>query len=283
MTACVIVAAGLLYFQGQHWFDPGYRAALMVGCALFAGFLWQRFWRIYHYIADTPTSRVETAAQGLSELHGTGELLAGKLSQGIAMGPPSLWQSYSIMRGEDQQESGVSTAPFQLIDKSGSCIIYPEGATVISSSRANPRQGELRASIHYLKPGADIYVLGEFKTIGGDNDDYDIDRETTEVLRRWKTDQRQLVADYDRDGDGRIDADEWQAARDKARKVAQENIERRRFESKVIHEIRRPTNGLPLIISDKDPAYLERRFYWMGIFNLSFALVCFVTGALMLR
>jgi hypothetical protein len=184
------------------------------------------------------------------------------------------------MQGDSEQESGVSTAPFQLQDNSGTCVIYPEGATVISSSRATPRHGQRHASIHYLRPGADIYVLGEFRTVGGDNDAYDLNLETAEVLRVWKKDQQQLVTDYDSDGDGRIDADEWEAARYKARKVAKKNIQRKRFETKVVHEIRKPSNGLPLIISDKDPVHLEKRFYWLGIGNLTLAVSCFIVGAL---
>lgn len=269
-----------MLYQSPDLAQDSLQACVFMGCAATAGYLWKQFWQSYHYIADTATSRVETAAQGLVELHGTGDLLPGKFSQGISMGPPSLWQSYTIMQGDREGDSGVSTEPFQLQDSSGTCVIYPEGATVISSSRATPRLGQTHASIHYLRPGADIYVLGEFRTVGGDNDAYDLDLETAEVLRQWKVDQQQLVADYDTDGNGRIDADEWEAARSKARKVAEKNIQRKRFETRVVHEIRKPSNGLPLIISDKDPVHLEKRFYWLGISNLALGVSCFIIGAL---
>lgn len=280
LTAAVAGGAGYLYYHsesGAHDVTSG--ALYLLGAALSTG-LWKYFWRLYHYIADTPTSRIATASQGLVELQGAGELLPGKLSQGISMGPPALWQSYTITEGDKVVDTGRSSEPFVVRDKSGTCVIYPDKATVISSSKAYPRQGRRSANISFLCPGDAIYVLGELRSVGGDNDHYDLDAETSRLLKMWKRDQKNLVASFDRDGDGRIDGDEWQAVRVKARRVAQENIRRSRSERQVVHEIRKPASGLPLIISDKDPAYLERRYHWLGIANLTLAFCCFILGAI---
>lgn len=281
MTVASFFVTVLMLYDSFGWPDK-VQACVFLACTFFSAYLWNRLWRLYHYIADTATSRAVTAAQGLVELHGTGDLPPGQYSQGISMGPPCLWQSYTLVEDGRQLGAGVSTAPFQLQDSSGTCTVYPEGATVISSSRAIRYKGRTRVSIHYLKLGADIYVLGELRAVGGDNDHYNLEQETIEVLRKWKIDQRQLVADYDRDGDGRIDAGEWEAAYVNASKVAEANIHRKRHEGKVVHEVRKPSSGLPLIISDKDPVYLEKHFYWLGTGNLLLAVSCFVMAALKL-
>lgn len=277
----VVMLCGFLIYESPNTHHNTLHGALYLGSAAMSAYLWHHFWRLYHYIADTPTSRIASASQGLVELHGMGDLPPGKLHQGISMGPPCLWQAYTISEGEDELETGHSTEPFILQDRSGSCVIYPEGAIVITSSRTTARRGNTSASIRYLKPGADIYVLGELRSVGGDNEHYNLEHHTAEILRKWKSDQRQLVADFDEDGDGRIDVQEWEAARSKARTLAEQQIHAKR-QSEVIHEIRKPKNGLPLLIADKDPDYLKRKYYWLGIASLSLAISAFIFGAIKL-
>lgn len=237
-------------------------------------FLWQHFWRLYHYIADTPTSRTATASQGLVELQGTGELPNGVLHRGIPMGPPCLWQTYSITEGEDELDAGQTSAPFDLVDTSGRCQVFPEDAIIISSGRAYPSRGSYKAHIHYLPIGAPLYVLGELRAIGGDNGHYDLQQQTLAHLRRWKEDETRLVADHDSDGDGRLDGQEWEHVRLRAEALAKEEIQLKR-QAQVIHQIRKPRNGLPLIISDKDPCYLQRRYQLLGASSLVLAISSF--------
>ncbi|MGB0867647.1 MAG: hypothetical protein ACPGSC_14140, partial [Granulosicoccaceae bacterium] len=280
LTMGLLVLSGSLFYAEPTLASNPRFAAIYLCSAIVASFLWKTHWRVYRYIADTATSKVATAAQGLVELHGLGDLAPGQLTQGVAMGPPCLWQSYTVTENNRVVDSGTSTSPFQIQDSSGRCVVYPEGATVISSSRVSPKQGLYQTHIAYLKPGASIYVLGELRTIGGDNDNHDVDREMGDVLRRWKTDQNQLLREYDQDGDGRIDVQEWEAARARARQVAKRNIQHKRLKTPVTHELRKPSNGLPLIISDKEPDTLSTRYFLLGGFNLLQALTYFVVGAL---
>ncbi len=205
--------------------------------------------------------------------------MPGENHRGLAMGPPCLWQVYTITRGDKTVERARTKQPFILQDASGSCVIFPAGATVIASSSAYPRQGDLRANIRYLKPGCGLYVLGQMRTVGGDNNHYDLDKETNKILRQWKQNQQQLVADYDTDSDGRIDSQEWEAARLKARKQAKRQIDLKR-QGAITHEIRKPDNGMPLVISDREPKSLQRRYYWLGNASACLAIACFIWGAI---
>lgn len=279
LPLCVTVVLGLLHFGFLHAIDETLLAAILVLGAATALYVWRHAWRVYHYIADTATSRVASAAQGLVELHGTGQLPEGVVAQGHAYGPPSLWFSYTVTRDERVIDSGVSCSPFALHDGSGSCLVYPEGATVISSEKNTTRWGARRIDLEYLAPGADIYVLGELRTVGGDNDRYDPELEVRDTLRQWKRDQEALVAAFDSDGDGRIDAEEWEQARAAALRQAHADIAKRRRDTPVTHELHPPRSGLPMIISDRDPDYLQRRFYWLGLYNILLAAACLVSFA----
>jgi len=61
-------------------------------------------------------------------------------------------------------------------------------------------------------------VFGQFKKMGngaGDNNG-----SVSELLRSWKSNQKEMLDRFDSDGDGRIDVDEWEAARQAAESEA---------------------------------------------------------------
>ncbi len=77
------------------------------------------------------------------------------------------------------------------------------------------------------------------------------------LLRQWKQDQATLLARFDHNHDGRIDAAEWQEARDAAAKEAQGNM----LKTAVVRTsvIAQPTHGEPFLIASMNPAALMRR------------------------
>ena len=118
---------------------------------------WYAFksWAKNRAIADTPTSRIRSAAQGYVELSGRGLLPADSQNRGPLTGLPCTWWRYKI---EDRRnrggpigsswswddplssfwswssvDSGTSTVPFLLDDGTGQCLVDPSGAEVFPS------------------------------------------------------------------------------------------------------------------------------------------------------
>lgn len=235
---------------------------------------WHRANRLWHFIADTPLSKVETAAQGYVELQGACDLY-GKDSQGFASGPPAIWQRFTIHRATGGLlDSGVTTEPFVLTDGTGSCVVNPEGAIVMSSSRRSWTEGNNRFSVRFIRPGATLYILGALSTTGGSNTQRNHSVEMGNTLRQWKQDQAFMLSEFDANRDGEIDAHEWEAARKRASVVVARQAAERSL-GPVTHLIEKPRDGSPFLISDKDPAPIGRIFYALSWLNLLLAIGAF--------
>jgi hypothetical protein len=140
-------------------------------------------------------------------------------------------------------EKGTSDALFRLSDATGECVVDPEGAEVTPAVHqtwyGNERYpggaplasrdggwmarlgvgvsfgfGRYRYTEQRILPATALYAIGQFRTLGTGGGDRDA--EVGAVLRDWKRDQAELLARFDRDGDGRIDLQEWDAARQAA-------------------------------------------------------------------
>jgi len=110
-------------------------------------------WSKNRAIADTPVSRIRSAAQGYVELSGRGLLPEDAQIKGPLTGLPCTWWRYKIEDRRDRGapsrdaswswgdplprlwslssvDSGTSTAPFVLDDGTAQCLIDPRGAEV---------------------------------------------------------------------------------------------------------------------------------------------------------
>jgi hypothetical protein len=204
------------------------------------------FWRL-RTVTDTPTARVQSAPQGYVELAGLarreGPLLAAKLT-----GTPCLWYRYRI---EQRQASGrsdrwmtleraESEAPFRLADASGTCLIDPRGAEL--SPRRYKRwtgpsrdpsmrtgrgadwlgllvgEGRYRFTEERIVSGDPLYVLGRLETPRRGPEERE--RLRLALLRVWMRNPARM-AQFDRNGDGHLDEEEWEAAREEAARLAE--------------------------------------------------------------
>jgi len=111
------------------------------------------------------------------------------------------------------------------------------------------------------------------KTNGCTKTYYSERTELANVLKTWKQDPAWLLEEFDADKNGKIDFEEWEGARARAVVIARNKYEDKR-EDHVETAIRRPANGMPLLISDKSPTVLARRFRMLGYFNLFVAAGC---------
>lgn len=214
----------------QPWLAALTLAGLIAGGygALYYG---RRAWRL----ADTPIARIRSAPQGYVELYGQARLMEGPPIIAPLSLLPCAWYRYRVEECVNNRwrmiDSGESDHLFLLEDRTGRCVIDPHGADLIKIRRDVWYGGASGARIHALWglgaayryteqrliPGEEIHVLGGFRTVGGLREAPDIRREVAALLECWKRDPQRMAL-FDRNGNGRIDPDEWEAARRAAEK-----------------------------------------------------------------
>lgn len=209
------------------------------------------FWRL-RTVADTPTARVRSAAQGYVELSGIAGAHHGEIEARLS-GRTCLWCRFRVQErrrtGRNNQwvtvESGETDRAFRLDDGSGACLIDPGGARVEPRRRQvwlGPRRDpadrepatlrlgpwitlrtggskRYRFTEERIEAGDPLYVLGHLETprIGPEEQT----RLERALLRVWKRDPGRM-ADFDADGDGEISLEEWNRARARASQLARE-------------------------------------------------------------
>ncbi len=258
-AASVLRRAGLLNFAAQLKFIPvwlalGYliilKAApiwlLLLACCnlLFA----IRFFQRYRLMLDTPHSFISQSAQGYVSLRGRAFLPAGECTRGLANLPVTLWIPGYI---EDQ--------PFVIDDGYGHCLLYPRYAEIVTS----PADTYLDW-LHAIYPGQELYVLGDMRTLKTDNHQ-PLRHRMAELLSRWKLKPNILLESYDRNGDGRLDEEEWQQVCKTAEQVAQEDFLREQ-QTVGTQVIERSSGGRLFMITNIPPARLAHRYrraMWM--------------------
>ncbi|MDD2769901.1 MAG: hypothetical protein PHT19_14315 [Methylococcus sp.] len=280
--------------------------------------LWRGFSHLAHAraIADRPTSRIRSAAQGYVELEGRARMMRGEPILAPLSGRPCVWYQYLVERkGWDELEQeggdsewqtideGTSTAIFEIEDETGRCVVDPEGAEVLPPIRLNwrgiyakpgclPRPaksvwdvlipaGPYRYTEARIPEGEWLFVSGQFAGVGGG--DSSPDDETRDLLAAWKQDKAALLQRFDANKDGEINLEEWE----KAREAAREEVLQRR--GSAVHAIelnvlRKPRNGAKFLISALPQEHLARRHLWQGLAWLAgFLLAAGAGGAVSAR
>jgi hypothetical protein len=234
----------------DFWVITALLAAAVVG--LF--YLTFRDLRRARLIEDTPTAKVRSAPQGYVELEGWARRMEGAPVYAPLTGAPCVWYRYEVeQHASDGKrsywrtvESGVSEAIFHLQDDTGLCIVDPDGADVRPSVHhvwhgSTPRPphgpghgglsvfglnigalfggGNYRYSESRIEANDPLYALGLFAATGGDDAGASFSADMSDLLSRWKRDPAMLLREFDRDGDGRIDMNEWEEARKTAERA----------------------------------------------------------------
>ncbi len=102
-------------------------------------------------------------------------------------------------------------------------------------------------------PGAHLTVLGELRSHSALDS---IEQEVGRIIVGWKQDQAARLAKFDRNHDGQLDADEWQAARAAAREQGEASLGSRNARLSVVGQT---THGEPFLIAPLDTKNLVRR------------------------
>lgn len=258
-----------------------------------SAFAFYAIWRGLHrarIIEDMPTARVRSAHQGYVEIEGAGRLLDGPPIVAPLTGTRCLWYRYRIEHQERSTDSrgntsshwstvqsGVSDGLFLIDDGTGRCVVDPDGAEVIPGAREVwyghhefPRSGpptgkswfrfgggDYRYTEERLMPGT-VYALGWFNTLR--NAPGDVNADVAALLREWKGDQPALLARFDRNGDGHVDAGEWDAAREAALREVVALRTRRPHAPASNLLARPPSDRHPFLLSALPQAELARRY-----------------------
>lgn len=249
------------------------------------------FWRL-RTITDTPTTRIQSAAQGYVELRGLARPLRGTLSARLTA-KPCLWYRFRIEqrrragRGEKwiTLEQGQTDVPFLLDDGSGRARVEPSSARMHCRRRErwlgpnqNPGQGahvalslgdwlripiglgdRYRFTEERIEPGDPLYILGRLETPRRGEEGRE--RLRRSLLRVWKRDPARLAA-LDTDGDGEISPEEWEGARLEAARLA-EQAEQRRGREPVLPVVGATGDSRhPFLISSHTEEELARNLGW---------------------
>ena len=224
---------------------------------------WYANLKRHRTVADTPTSRIASAPQGYIEIVGRGRQPTGATLVSPLSGLPCLWHRYRVerKRGDNWElvESGISHDTFGVDDGSGSVLVDPDGAEILSSRKQIWKDGDTRKTEWTLIEGETIYVVGEHVTLGGPNAVLDKKADLATLLAEWKQDKATLLARFDADRDGEISLQEWE----RARQAASEEVDRAHLGIRLkdgIHLMRKPAHGRPFLIANREVAALERRF-----------------------
>lgn len=239
--ALLFIAVWISFFLLLRPFDeavansePSLRILLM---ALTLTIFVSGLYGVLHYgrrawsLADTPIARIRSAPQGYVELYGRARLLPGPPIIAPLSALPCVWYRYRV---EERSESGRwrlvdagdSDHLFMLDDGTAHCVIDPEGADFVKTRRDvwYGSMGGARihaafgigASYRYTEqrifPDEELHIIGQFRTVGGLQEALDTRQEVAALLERWKRDPQRMAL-FDRNHNGRIDADEWEAAR----------------------------------------------------------------------
>ncbi|MAT65955.1 MAG: hypothetical protein CMN57_09960 [Gammaproteobacteria bacterium] len=288
--------------------------SVIVGIVVLVAFhaIW-RNWSRARLIEDTPTARIRSAPQGYVELEGEAGLLPGPPIVAPLTGRQCVWYRYRIEHEEHSfdskgrsrshwrtVDSGTSEGLFALEDATGHCVIDPDGAEVHPDdkdvwrghsrwpSEGPPRRrgglrisaGDYRYTEERLLPGP-LYAVGWFESVR--SADGDLREATAALLRHWKQDQADLLARFDADGDGHIDAGEWEQARDAAQQQAIQERAHKAAEP-AVNLLRRPASSSQAFILSAHPQdHLSRRYRrralgglavtFLGVLGLAFLLI----------
>lgn len=233
------------------------------------------------FAADTPLAHIRSAAQGYVHLEGeAGPPPEGPISAPLS-GRPCVWWDYKIERHQRTAnnrdewhvtDSAASVAPFSLRDKDGECLVGPVGADVRPTSRdiwygEAPRPTCLpdlqarglssdrsyRYTERVIGTGAHLTVLGELRSRSVVAS---IEQEVGKIVIGWKHDQPALLAKFDRDHDGQLSAEEWEAVRAAAREQVESTLATREARVSVVGQT---THGEPFLIAPLDGQHLVSR------------------------
>lgn len=238
--------------------------AISLVCSVFA---WRFNLQRLLAIAEHATSTIAAAAQGYVELAGHARALLPQTSP--LSGIPCVWFRYWVYVKDHNNlwrlaDYRSSEQEFEIEDATGRCLVDPTDAEVMMAERHGKTRNDHRYIELLLRTGKRLYVLGELETITEVSAARQLKQQTMQLLTHWKRAPEQLKRRFDFNGDGEIDAEEWEHARAAA---SHEVIVRQGLADRPErHKIRAPEDHRLFLISAVSPQQLRGRYkFWAGL------------------
>jgi len=247
-------------------------------------------WALYKFAAsirrdrllqDTPLVKIRSAAQGYVKVFGHAKAAQDDPTVAPLSSRPCVWWSFNVEEKETNAkgqttwrsiDNASSITPFVLADADGECLVGPVNAEITPSihdvwygdspspgappnaSRGFFNSDTYRYTERLLRVGDQLSVAGEMRS---NSEIQSSDAAAAALLHQWKMDQATLLARFDQNHDGKIDAGEWETARRAA--VAESRTDT--LKSNIVRTscIGEPTHGEPFIIAPMDSKHLVRR------------------------
>ena len=257
-----------------------------VAAAIACLFLAFWFFNRARHLRNIPRARIRSAPQGYVEIVGRAKPL-GDIPYHTPVGKhPCVWFEYRYRDTGGDGDLSVqmlrTSQSFMVEDETGSCRIDPVPMRIEARSGKVDLLSKLGLSSHpglvslrWIGVGEQVHAYGKFTTL---RSDFASRRDETIKTRlgALKRD-RDMMLELDLDGDGLVDGDEWETARERiTREVDAEIIElqKQHDESALGHVLRAPDDGkLPYLLSSYAEMKIVSRYRYAGaVFLLLFVL-----------
>ena len=271
----------LLLFFAYQIGEPAVWAGGLVLIALISFYGWTYNYKRATAISDIPPSLIASAAQGYVELGGRTSAAPENLIPSPLSGLSCVWFRcwvYEKNNEDDWRVVSESSSPYtiQISDGTGTCQIDADDAEIMGASRRVSYQDNYKHVELLLFGGSNLYVLGEYSTIGGPGSALNLKEDVSDLLASWKQDKTTLLKRFDLDKNGEIDMREWELARREA--ITEVQQQHREVRSNTgVNVIRAPHDGKLFLISTISPQNLRSRFMFWITFHLF--IVFFTLGA----
>jgi len=289
----------------EHLFSAGAAQALLSGACFYFGI---KYLLLKRRIEDTPTSKIRSMAMGSVEVQGHAQRIYALVSP--ISGLPCVYyrikkyrrkrfrSNRRLISGDTQSQwalvsiTSSSNVPFLLDDGTETLEVVPEGAELkvrtthagsgtmaqLPFSTSEVRDSNERWEEEVIPTGSYIYILGFARSHNEAPAHQDLLRQALSELKQDKDRLHQ----FDRNGDGHIDAAEWdQARRTTTRDVMREQLK----QSSTIHTsvracISQPPRGdYPFLIAETESElHLTQKFTYYSAILLAAGLALALWG-----
>ena len=272
----LVLAYGALFMGAVKAGHSAQGLACRVALLALALGAWAALLQRARLVSELALSRIASAAQGFVRISGTASGDAVNLVQCPYSGVLCVWYRYRLYSRNNSKgdwreiDRGVSSATFELKDDTGACRVDPDFAEVVGAQRSTRYEDGDKLEQELLLAGSTLHVFGEFSTIGGPNAPLNLHQDVSALLAQWKTDYATVLRRFDHDGDGQLNMQEWELARQQATKEVEEEHRVLR-EQPGIFMLKAPADGRPFVISALAPERTRWRYRIWALLHLAIA------------